>query len=105
MTSLNIGNSDITTLLTTHDCGATTPRPMLVPVHSRISADIRTSTSTVFSGTAMGATAFEPAFTSGYSTSDSDSAADDFSLRTAQGRLVYICRKLLSLEEQWGDSG
>ena len=62
-------------------------------------------TSTVFSGTAMGATMFELAFTSGYSTSDSDSAADDFSLRTTQGRLVYICCKLLSLEEQWGDSG
>ena len=51
----------------------------------------------------MGVTpTLRPAFTS-YTSSDSDSeAADDFVFRNARGRLVYIRRSLLRLEDQWG---
>jgi hypothetical protein len=45
---------------------------------------------------------FRPAYMSGYSSSDSDAAADDFSLRSAAGRLIYVRRKLFLLEKRWG---
>ena len=43
-----------------------------------------------------------PAFTDYTPTVSDTNAADDFVLRNARGRLVYIRRALLRLEDQWG---
>jgi hypothetical protein len=73
------------------------------PFPSSITSIVTVPTSTNRRESIMGFTpTLRPAFTN-YTPTDSDTdAEDDFVLRHARGRLVYVRRALLRLEDQWG---
>jgi hypothetical protein len=78
-------------------------RPTLVPIHNAASNGW-VQDPLVTSHCGRSATeGFATGPTSNYLTSNLDGdASDDFMLRNARGRLVYIRRALLLLEEKWG---
>jgi hypothetical protein len=81
-----------------------TARPTLVSIYNSVSiSSVRDPAASSRCGISATEGSAVVAFGSAYPTSDSDEdTLDDFVLRNARGRLVYIRRALLLLEEKWG---